>query len=347
MFSFNVNVQMVQFSEYKARQKMQAKDGTQKLMNFCDYFCSGSFSEVERSNEEEQKAKIEEMNGVIEEMSKEEFYSVFSEDMFNNINKMMKRKRINVENACLQLLKHIGHFKVLKCALIHDFAECTLNGRLETMISEEEEKKEEKDERLLVDACESYLLLNDRFNSYLVLICMPCLLKAALNKKENGETQKEVEMALLALSYIHERFEIPEELFFDEIKEIVEYHHEHHNLTHLAYVSAWKFAIRRLRFNENLYDAVANEQHFAKATGRELEELAKCVDWTGKKEKKEREEDFLLMRWLKRLGISLGNANCRMKSITGFGGGGGIVEIFRVGKEKYREIWMCSEEQKI
>ncbi|KAH7823385.1 uncharacterized protein MONOS_10784 [Monocercomonoides exilis] len=182
--------------------------------------------------------------------------------------------------------------KVLRHAMIHDFAECTLNGRLETMISEEEEKKEEKDERLLVDACEIYLLLNDRFNTYLVLICVPCLLKAASNKEESEEAQKEVEMALLALSNIHERFEIPEELFFDEIKEIVEYHHEHHNLTHLAYVSAWKFEMRRLRFNENLYGAVANERHFAKATGRELEELAKCVDWQAKRRKRKEKKTF-------------------------------------------------------
>eukprot|EP00770_Monocercomonoides_exilis_P002805 MONOS_2787.1-p1 / transcript=MONOS_2787.1 / gene=MONOS_2787 / organism=Monocercomonoides_exilis_PA203 / gene_product=unspecified product / transcript_product=unspecified product / location=Mono_scaffold00060:3828-4299(+) / protein_length=111 / sequence_SO=supercontig / SO=protein_coding / is_pseudo=false len=104
------------------------------------------------------------------------------------------------------------------------------------MIFEEEEKKEEKDEKLLVDLCECNLLLGSIFSSKLISICVPCLLKVASDKEENEEAQKEVEMALLALNNIG-FCKVEQELFLDKITEIIKYLQEHRNLTRLAYQS--------------------------------------------------------------------------------------------------------------
>ncbi|KAH7819689.1 uncharacterized protein MONOS_17934 [Monocercomonoides exilis] len=72
------------------------------------------------------------------------------------------------------------------------------------MIAEEEEKKEKekRNEKLLVDLCECYLFLSCGFTHELLSVCSPCLLKAASVKEESEENQKDVEMALLALSCI-------------------------------------------------------------------------------------------------------------------------------------------------
>eukprot|EP00770_Monocercomonoides_exilis_P000423 MONOS_420.1-p1 / transcript=MONOS_420.1 / gene=MONOS_420 / organism=Monocercomonoides_exilis_PA203 / gene_product=unspecified product / transcript_product=unspecified product / location=Mono_scaffold00007:27207-27823(-) / protein_length=132 / sequence_SO=supercontig / SO=protein_coding / is_pseudo=false len=73
----------------------------------------------------------------------------------------------------------------------------------EKMIIDENEKKEGKNEKLLVDLCECYLLFySGVFSSKMLSLCVPCLLKFALKKEEREKVQKEVEMALLALSCI-------------------------------------------------------------------------------------------------------------------------------------------------
>ncbi|KAH7817014.1 uncharacterized protein MONOS_13220 [Monocercomonoides exilis] len=82
------------------------------------------------------------------------------------------------------------------------------------MIADEDKKKERKNEKLLIDLCECYLLLNGCASSELISTCVPCLLKAASKKEENEETQKEVEIALLALSRINR-------LLNDKSKEMV------------------------------------------------------------------------------------------------------------------------------
>ncbi|KAH7823182.1 uncharacterized protein MONOS_17621 [Monocercomonoides exilis] len=102
------------------------------------------------------------------------------------------------------------------------------------MIDDEEKKKEKRNENLLTELCESNVLLNVGASSQLISVCVPCLLKAALKKEENEEAQKEKEMAFLALSCHDEFYEIEKELYDNEIKEIIQHHQEHRNLTRLA-----------------------------------------------------------------------------------------------------------------
>ncbi|KAH7818422.1 uncharacterized protein MONOS_8793 [Monocercomonoides exilis] len=171
------------------------------------------------------------------------------------------------------------------------------------MIIEEELKKEEKNEKLLVDLFECFILLNFCFPLNSLSICVPCLLKSSSNKEENKEAQTEVEVALLALSGAG-YCKLDKELFLDEIKEIIEYHQEHHNLTRIAYQSAWEFLIKRIIFENSLEEIIVNELHFAREAAKELEELSKCVDgkrkegWKGGKETK---EELLLMKWIETL----------------------------------------------
>ncbi|KAH7827005.1 uncharacterized protein MONOS_17350 [Monocercomonoides exilis] len=122
---------------------------------------------------------------------------------------------------------------------------------------------------------------------------MSCLLKIALNKQEDEETQKEVELALLALNNTG-LIKNDKELHLNKITEIIKYHQEHHNLTQLAYQSAWRLLVNRLWVDNCLEEVIVNELHFVREAARELEELSKCVDWTrkdkengGKEEKKE------------------------------------------------------------
>ncbi|KAH7823333.1 uncharacterized protein MONOS_17597 [Monocercomonoides exilis] len=251
-------------------------------------------------SESEQEQKILEMNGLMEKMDKEEFKSVFTEELFNIINKMIEEEKLSMENACL-LLKCIGYWNTLKGEWIYDFKHSLLCSRFMKMIIDENEKTEGKDEKLLVDLCEIYVSLSYYFQYELLSICVPCLLKVAFEREKCKETQKEVEMALLALSGIYKLNEFGEGLYFNEVKEIIKFHQEFHNLTHLAYYSAWKFLIYRFHRQEDLYDTVVYELHFVREAGRELEELVKCVDWKKKEEeKREKEMKYIttIYRWL-------------------------------------------------
>ncbi|KAH7828412.1 uncharacterized protein MONOS_15190 [Monocercomonoides exilis] len=109
-------------------------------------------------------------------------------------------------------------------------------------------------------------------------MCVSCLLKVTLKKEEDEETQKEVEMALLALSCIYSHYEIEQKQYLNEIKEIIHYHQEHHNLTRLAYLYAWEFLILRLNTDKSLNEVIVNELHFIREARREIEDLSKCVD---------------------------------------------------------------------
>ncbi|KAH7817044.1 uncharacterized protein MONOS_10882 [Monocercomonoides exilis] len=119
----------------------------------------------------------------------------------------------------------------------------------------------------------------------MLCVCVPCLLKAASVKDESEEVQTEVEIALMALSDMG-FFEIGQELYLKEITEIVKHQQKHRNLTKLAY---------------HLEDTITAELHFGREAARELEELARCIDWKKKEEmnKEETKEEFALMRWLK------------------------------------------------
>ncbi|KAH7832614.1 uncharacterized protein MONOS_16887 [Monocercomonoides exilis] len=151
------------------------------------------FDELGGCNEDEQKTRIEEMNGFIDEMKNDEFKIICTIELLDEIAEMIEEKKMPLSNTSL-LLKHMGYFNVLKGL----FSAKTKNE-----------------------------------------ICVPCLLKVAANKDESKETQKEVEMALLALSNVG-ACKIDKELYFREIKEIILYHQEHCNLSQLAYQGAAK-----------------------------------------------------------------------------------------------------------
>eukprot|EP00770_Monocercomonoides_exilis_P012717 MONOS_12660.1-p1 / transcript=MONOS_12660.1 / gene=MONOS_12660 / organism=Monocercomonoides_exilis_PA203 / gene_product=Uncharacterized protein Reut_A2532 / transcript_product=Uncharacterized protein Reut_A2532 / location=Mono_scaffold00716:694-1730(+) / protein_length=329 / sequence_SO=supercontig / SO=protein_coding / is_pseudo=false len=209
----------------------------------------------------------------------------------------------------------------------------------------EEEKKEEKNEKLLVDLCECYLLLGNQFNSELIFICVPCLLKAASKKEESEEAQKEAELALLALNNIAMWKFIEQKLYLKEIKEIIEYHQEHHNLTRLAYQSAWQFLMDRLNTDSSLEGVIVNELHFAREAASELEELMICADWKKKKEmsKKEAKEVLIIRRWIQTLSHFFEFFRLWNKEFGGIFGI--IVKVFRAARDNQREIcdWcICS-----
>eukprot|EP00770_Monocercomonoides_exilis_P012718 MONOS_12662.1-p1 / transcript=MONOS_12662.1 / gene=MONOS_12662 / organism=Monocercomonoides_exilis_PA203 / gene_product=unspecified product / transcript_product=unspecified product / location=Mono_scaffold00716:4992-6454(+) / protein_length=395 / sequence_SO=supercontig / SO=protein_coding / is_pseudo=false len=111
----------------------------------------------------------------------------------------------------------------------------------------------------------------------IIPVYVPCMLNAALKKEESEETRKEVEDALLALNYIEEAHFVRIELFQSKIKEIIMYHQEHRNLSHMGYRSAWHFYLNRLLDYSFLGDAIVNELHFVREAARELEELSRSV----------------------------------------------------------------------
>eukprot|EP00770_Monocercomonoides_exilis_P013983 MONOS_13930.1-p1 / transcript=MONOS_13930.1 / gene=MONOS_13930 / organism=Monocercomonoides_exilis_PA203 / gene_product=unspecified product / transcript_product=unspecified product / location=Mono_scaffold00906:1082-2464(-) / protein_length=283 / sequence_SO=supercontig / SO=protein_coding / is_pseudo=false len=164
-------------------------------------------------------------------------------------------------------------------------------GKVNILMSEMD-----KEEFKLVFTKELYDLTTEMLS-----ICVPCLLKVAMNKDESKEAQKEVEMALLALSNIGWE-ELDKEQYFNEIKEIIEYHQEHQNLTRLAYQSAWFFLLCRLNDDKSLEEVIVNELHFAREAARELEELAKNVNWKRKEEEergKDTKNERIFVMWLK------------------------------------------------
>eukprot|EP00770_Monocercomonoides_exilis_P009651 MONOS_9603.1-p1 / transcript=MONOS_9603.1 / gene=MONOS_9603 / organism=Monocercomonoides_exilis_PA203 / gene_product=unspecified product / transcript_product=unspecified product / location=Mono_scaffold00402:28898-30159(+) / protein_length=401 / sequence_SO=supercontig / SO=protein_coding / is_pseudo=false len=242
------------------------------------------------------------MNGLMEEMDKEELKSVFTKELFNNILKMIEEEKLMMGNAIL-LLKHMGYCNMLLNMMCLSFFYSSLKRRFEKMVAEEDEKKEGKDEKLITDLSECILLFGGLTSMELSSIFVPCLLKVALKKEENEETQKEVEIALLAFSCIQLYCNIKRDLFLNEIKEIIQYHEKHHNLTRLAFQSVWQFLII-LSFSTNyIVDVIMDEMNFVRETKRELEELTKCVDWKREKEEeikgKGRKDELVLKRWLR------------------------------------------------
>eukprot|EP00770_Monocercomonoides_exilis_P015087 MONOS_15033.1-p1 / transcript=MONOS_15033.1 / gene=MONOS_15033 / organism=Monocercomonoides_exilis_PA203 / gene_product=unspecified product / transcript_product=unspecified product / location=Mono_scaffold01130:14571-15743(+) / protein_length=319 / sequence_SO=supercontig / SO=protein_coding / is_pseudo=false len=188
---------------------------------------------------------------------------------------MIEEKKISLENAIL-VLKHIGHCRVLKGVWNERFGGSLLQKRFEKMIIDEEKKKEEKNEKLWVDLCECYILLNKRISQEFLSTGVSCLLKVALNKEENEEAKKKVEIALVTLGSIDKWECVEQELYLHESREIIQYHQEHHNLSRFAYQSAWKFSILRLYRNREFEEVIVNELHFGREAARELDELAKA-----------------------------------------------------------------------
>ncbi|KAH7823681.1 uncharacterized protein MONOS_5579 [Monocercomonoides exilis] len=173
-----------------------------QMMNKAEKF-SKLFSELEHCTRAEQKQKIEVMNALTDEIDDKNFKSVCTKNLFDKMDKMIDEEKMTLENAIV-LLKHIGYCSVLNEFMIDGFDYSSLSERFEKMIVEENlKKKEEKNEKLLIDLCECYLMLcSIGIKEELLAVCVPCLLKATLKKEENEETQMEVEMILLNLSTI-------------------------------------------------------------------------------------------------------------------------------------------------
>ncbi|KAH7822051.1 uncharacterized protein MONOS_6818 [Monocercomonoides exilis] len=286
--------------------------------------------------EDEQKQKIEEMNELIDEISEDEFESVLSKEIFDKIYEMIEKKKLSMGNAIL-LLKRIEYCTLLKRIWNEDYHLSLLRKMIKKMMKEEERKKEKKNEMLLVDLCECYAMPQEyEMPKELLDVCVPCLLKVALNKERSKEAQREVEMALITLNCIYSFEVIEKEMFLNEIKEIIQYHQEHHNLTWLAYQSAWQFLIERLYNNNNLKRAVVNELRFVKEATNELEELTKYVNWKKEKGQKETKEIRILKRW--QCLISVNFCDCRSDKNECVDLIECIIRLYWAARDTYAEI---------
>ncbi|KAH7824667.1 uncharacterized protein MONOS_17498 [Monocercomonoides exilis] len=129
-------------------------------------------------------------------------------------------------------------------------------------------------------------------------ICVPYLLKIALRKDESKEAQKEVEMALLALSNAGWDVSVKTECDIDELVEIIKYNCKHRNLTYLANQSAWSLYVYMLNNGRDVTVSFESEKCLTKEIINELEELEKCVDWRqSEKKTKQTKEAIVLIRW--------------------------------------------------
>ncbi|KAH7827953.1 uncharacterized protein MONOS_18577 [Monocercomonoides exilis] len=301
------------------------------------------FDELGHCSEIEQEQKIEEMRRMVEKMNEDEFQSVITTKMFNGINKMVEEKKLITKNLIL-LLKCIGCRKILINISSQSFDHSFLCKRIVKMIVEEDDKKEEKNEKLIVDLCECYFVLNAKASpEKFFSTCIPYLFKVASNKEENEKTQKEVEIVLLSLSQIYMCYDLEKELYLNEIKDIILYHQEHHNLTRIAYQSAWHFLISRIFFNGSLEDVIVNKLHFIEDTTKELEELSKYIVWKREKEEergKEAKELLILMMWLETIRSYF--FSCKIWNEKYVGLISSIVQVLRATKDNYRKYFnMC------
>ncbi|KAH7820441.1 uncharacterized protein MONOS_17820 [Monocercomonoides exilis] len=306
-------------------------------MSFAEKF-STIFSESKHNLDNcEQKQLIDELNCFIDEMDEEEMKSAINIELFNRIIKKMEEKNLSLENAVL-LLKHIGFCKSMCNFWNNLFDYTSLRFRFEKLIIDESEKKEERNEKLLIDLCECYLTLRRFANNFpdkLLTICASCLLKVSLNKEQSVKTQKEIEMALIAFSCISLWKVEESQLYIDEIIEIIQHHQEHHNLTQLAYQSAWEFLISRSSYEKSLECVIVNELHFVREVTKELEELEKCVDWK-KKEKRIMKygEVYTIMRWCKTVESFVLSAKTQEKDYVKF-----VECILRLFKSARNNYW--------
>ncbi|KAH7815301.1 uncharacterized protein MONOS_18327 [Monocercomonoides exilis] len=161
-------------------------------------------------------------------------------------------------------------------------------------------------------------------------------------------------MALLALSSIRDNKFVEQELYLNDIIEIIEYQQKHRNLTKLAYQSVWKFLINRSFSDGNMEEVILKDLHFAKKAAIELNELTRYVDWKRKeegKEGKETKEERIIESWLKMLGSFI--YSCELWNEEFVELFGCIAEMFRAMKDDHRGInylclssFRCSAESK-
>ncbi|KAH7815302.1 uncharacterized protein MONOS_14598 [Monocercomonoides exilis] len=298
------------------------------------------FSELKGCDEDDQRQKIEEMIEILNEMNIDEMDNILNMEIYDEIDKMIEEQKLPMEEAT-SWTKNIGRCKALKSLHNNCFDGSLLCIRIEQIIVDENEKeKGEMNEKLLIDLYECCFMMYDHYLPHDFLsLCIPCLLKVSLKKEENEEAKKDVEIALLALSSFALWETLEQELYLNEIAEIIQYHQEHHNLTQLAYQSAWQFLMILLYIDKSLEEVIVNELHFVKEARMELEELEKSVNWKRKEEgkgKKEEKEVWIIKRWIQTLEkffLSCSLWNEEYEEIIG-----SIVGVFRASKDKYREI---------
>ncbi|KAH7825171.1 uncharacterized protein MONOS_17476 [Monocercomonoides exilis] len=255
-------------------------------------------SQLNDHSNEEQKGIISKINESLAKMNEEVLLEIDGKFIYDKIDKMIEDEKISIENALL-LLKCIGYWELMKMCKCPFFENYSLNIRLERLITEEYLKKEDKNEKLLIDLCECYLLnRRDHASMKLLRVFLPCLLNAALNKDVSDENRNEAELALLALNNIGEGKELGKEWFLDEITEIIQYHQEHHNLTCLAYLSAWQFLMVRSYKCIDIRKGIVNNLHFVREAKREIDGLVRCINWKNdENELKNLTETLMLKKW--------------------------------------------------
>ncbi|KAH7827143.1 uncharacterized protein MONOS_18595 [Monocercomonoides exilis] len=292
-------------------------------------------SDLERRNEEEQKQIIEEMNKQIYAVILKNIYFPFTKEWFDKMDKMIEEKKLSMENA-IEFLKFLGYGKELKCLTCCSFDESLLGKRMKEMMIDENERN--KEEKLLTDLCECYISLGHDKPPDLLSIYVPCLLKAASKKEENEKAQKDVEISLLALSNL-ENYEMPKELYLNEIKEIIKYHQEHRNLTHLAYQTSWRLLVNRLWVDNYLEEVIVNELHFVREAAGEIEDLSKCVDWKKTPKEMSREEMkgmLIIGRWFNDIDSFFSSCNLWNEELTGLNRG--LVQLSRASRDNHKDI---------
>ncbi|KAH7823425.1 uncharacterized protein MONOS_3662 [Monocercomonoides exilis] len=123
------------------------------------------------------------------------------------------------------------------------------------------------------------------------------------------------------------------------MKDIINYHQKHHNLTQLAYQSAWQFLMSRFFNDDSLEEVIANKLHFAREARREIEELTRCIDWKRKKEgrrRKEAKEVLVVKRWFCVIENDLSPIKLWNKVFIGLFSS--IACVHRAAKENHKEI---------
>ncbi|KAH7822233.1 uncharacterized protein MONOS_17707 [Monocercomonoides exilis] len=302
-------------------------------------------------NKTDQKEIIKELESVMKAMDKNELKGALTVGVFEEIKRMIEDRKLGSDNDYL-LMKCIGYWKAMKNIVICNFGKSSLCKRFELMIFEEMNKKEGKNEKRLIGLYESYYLLSDdSIHENLAPIITSCLLKVASDKEESPETEKEVEMALLALSEGSRGILVKGAQHLQEITRIIFHHNDHRNLTQLAFQCAWRFMINNWNSNSNSQIVVVKYMNFLTVVKRELEELAKCVDW--KREDEEKENSLaepkatqIIVRWLDVLGyffIMCNKWDDDFYELVRF-----IVELFRTARDNEQEISeMCAHALKM
>eukprot|EP00770_Monocercomonoides_exilis_P013179 MONOS_13124.1-p1 / transcript=MONOS_13124.1 / gene=MONOS_13124 / organism=Monocercomonoides_exilis_PA203 / gene_product=unspecified product / transcript_product=unspecified product / location=Mono_scaffold00781:648-1724(-) / protein_length=320 / sequence_SO=supercontig / SO=protein_coding / is_pseudo=false len=264
--------------------------------NFSDLFCK-----VKECSDVEQKHIIKEFHDkldLLKEMDGGELRIIFSKGFIDELNKIINEKLIQFD-LFVPILKLIGFYDETRSVGSGLHYTVLLESEITNRLSKEFSNKERTNEKQLIDLCECYILLSKFFSAELRSKCVSYLLKAALNKEDTEKDQKEVEIALVAVNSIYSFQEIKKDIYLNEITEIIKHHQENHNLTKLAYQSAWQFLVNRLRNEEGLKEIIVYELHFAREAAKELEDASSHVDWKKKKAKGiEKLKILIISRWV-------------------------------------------------